>query len=106
MLQETTDREEIIERVAALDIGKAGLVCCIRVPHDFVLLTRWLTGRGGRHARGAEQAFPVLAVLAHGTVAILTFVLVLPAAIAVSRRGRPGGAGAAPGRSAPPRRPP
>ena len=26
------DREEIIERVAALDIGKAELVCCVRVP--------------------------------------------------------------------------
>ena len=32
MLKETTDREEIIERVAALDIGKAELVCCVRVP--------------------------------------------------------------------------
>jgi transposase len=32
MLEETTDREEIIERVAALDIGKAELVCCVRVP--------------------------------------------------------------------------
>lgn len=53
----------------------------------FLLLTRWLTGRGGRHARGAEQEFPALAVLAHGAVAVLTFVLVLLAAIAVSRRG-------------------
>jgi transposase len=34
VLQETTDREEIIERVAALDIGKAELVCCMRVPHE------------------------------------------------------------------------
>lgn len=34
MLQETTDREEIIQRVAALDIGKAELVCCVRVPHE------------------------------------------------------------------------
>jgi len=34
VLQETTDREEIIERVAALDIGKAELVCCVRVPHE------------------------------------------------------------------------
>jgi transposase len=34
MLQETADREEIIERVAALDIGKAGLVCCVRVPQE------------------------------------------------------------------------
>jgi transposase len=32
MLQDTVDREEIIERVAALDVGKAELVCCIRVP--------------------------------------------------------------------------
>jgi hypothetical protein len=24
----------------------------------FVMLTRWLAGRGGRHAGGAEQAFP------------------------------------------------
>jgi hypothetical protein len=27
------DSEEIIERVAALDIGKAELVACMRVPH-------------------------------------------------------------------------
>jgi len=26
--------EEIIERVAALDIGKAELTCCVRVPHE------------------------------------------------------------------------
>jgi transposase len=32
MLQETQEREEIIKRVAALDIGKAGLTCCARVP--------------------------------------------------------------------------
>ena len=32
MLTETQDDEEIIQRVAALDIGKAELVCCVRVP--------------------------------------------------------------------------
>ena len=32
MLEETQDEQEIIERVAALDIGKAELVCCVRVP--------------------------------------------------------------------------
>jgi transposase len=32
LLEETQDREEIIERVAALDIGKAELVACVRVP--------------------------------------------------------------------------
>ena len=34
MLEETADREEIIQRVAALDIGKAEVVCCVRVPHE------------------------------------------------------------------------
>ena len=34
MLEETHDTQELIERVAALDIGKAELVCCIRVPGE------------------------------------------------------------------------
>ena len=34
MLTEAQDDEEIIERVAALDIGKAELVCCARVPDE------------------------------------------------------------------------
>jgi transposase len=45
VLQETADREEIIERVAALDIGKAELVCCVRVPHE---------GRPGRRLQEVE----------------------------------------------------
>ncbi len=32
VLEETQDTEEFIERVAALDIGKKELVCCVRVP--------------------------------------------------------------------------
>jgi transposase len=32
VLEQTNDTEEIIARVAALDIGKAELVCCVRVP--------------------------------------------------------------------------
>jgi transposase len=32
MLHNTEEREEIVERVAALGIGKAELVCCVRVP--------------------------------------------------------------------------
>jgi transposase len=32
VLEEAQDSQEIIERVAALDIGKATLVCCTRVP--------------------------------------------------------------------------
>jgi transposase len=32
VLEETHETEEVIQRVAALDIGKAELVCCVRVP--------------------------------------------------------------------------
>ena len=34
MLAETQDDQEIIARVAALDIGKAELVCCVRIPDE------------------------------------------------------------------------
>jgi transposase len=34
MLTGTQENDEIIERVAALDIGKADLVCCVRVPDE------------------------------------------------------------------------
>jgi transposase len=34
VLAKTQDNEEIIERVAACDIGKAELVCCVRVPDE------------------------------------------------------------------------
>src|ERR687883_183129 len=41
MLQETTDGDGLaVERVAALDIGKAEVVCCVRVPSP--------GGKGGR----------------------------------------------------------
>ena len=43
----------------------------------FAMLTRWLTGRGGRHARGAEQSFPAGVVAMHGAVGLITFALVL-----------------------------
>ena len=32
MFAESNDDEQIIERVAALDVGKAGIVCCVRLP--------------------------------------------------------------------------
>jgi hypothetical protein len=32
MLTRTQDNEKIIERVAALDIAKAEVVCCARIP--------------------------------------------------------------------------
>lgn len=34
MLTGTQENEEIIARVAALDIGKAELMCCVRVPDE------------------------------------------------------------------------
>ncbi|MEV0202906.1 hypothetical protein [Nonomuraea sp. NPDC050691] len=41
----------------------------------FALFTRWLGG--GRHARGAERRFPVLAVALHGLGGVITFALAL-----------------------------
>jgi hypothetical protein len=43
----------------------------------FVMLTRWLEGHGGRHARGAEQHFPARIVATHGVIGLTTFALVL-----------------------------
>ncbi|MBT2211387.1 MULTISPECIES: hypothetical protein [Actinomadura] len=51
----------------------------------FMLFTRWLVGRGGRHARGAEQAFPATAVAVHGAVAAVTVVLVFLTVIVQAR---------------------
>lgn len=34
MLEQTQDSEEIVARVAALDIGKAEVMCCVRVPDE------------------------------------------------------------------------
>jgi transposase len=33
-VEETDEAVELVERVAALDIGKATLTCCIRIPHE------------------------------------------------------------------------
>jgi transposase len=45
VLEEDPQLEEIIARVAALDIGKAELVCCVRVPHE---------GKPGRRLQEVE----------------------------------------------------
>ena len=54
MLEETHDRDQIIQRVAALDVGKAEVTCCVRVPgqgsssrrvqevRTYQTMTRWL----------------------------------------------------------------
>ncbi len=52
-------------------------VLSVSVMLGFVMLTRWLVGRGGRHARGAEQQFPARIVSIHGVVGLTTFALVL-----------------------------
>ncbi len=43
----------------------------------FVMLTRWLEGRAGRHARGSGVRFPVRIVALHAVVGVSTFTLVL-----------------------------
>jgi transposase len=54
VLEETHDSDQIIQRVAALDVGKAELTCCVRVPgqggssrrrqevRTYQTMTRWL----------------------------------------------------------------
>jgi transposase len=54
VLEESQETEEIIQRVAALDVGKAELTCCVRVPgqggsgkrlqevRTYQTMTRWL----------------------------------------------------------------
>ena len=60
VLTTTQDNEKIIERVAALDIGKAELMCCVRVPDEdhpgkrlqevqpYSTMTRFLLGLSDR----------------------------------------------------------
>jgi transposase len=60
MLAQTQDDQEIIARVAALDIGKAELVCCVRAPDEdrpgrrlqevqtYAMMTRQLLGLADR----------------------------------------------------------
>ena len=45
MLEEDPQVDEIIARVAALDIGKAEVVCCVRVPQE---------GKPGRRLQEVE----------------------------------------------------
>jgi hypothetical protein len=64
MLTTTQDNEELIERVAALDIGKAELMCCVRTAHNRPgrCRSRWppsprASPRGGA-ARGPSPGAP------------------------------------------------
>jgi hypothetical protein len=69
---------------AALAWLAFGLLC-LTVPLGVAMFTRWLVGRGGRHARGAEERFPRAAVLLHGLAALATFILALVVAEAARR---------------------
>jgi transposase len=87
-MEQTDDPVELVERVAALDLGKADLVACVRVPHEdrpgrrrqeirkYTTLSRslleladWLPGRQMLGALIAGQRDPkVLAAMARGTM--------------------------------------
>jgi hypothetical protein len=69
-----------------VDAWAAFAVMCGSALLGFALLTRWLTGEGGRHARGGEQRVPPGEVVVHGLGGILTFVLVLITATIASQR--------------------
>jgi hypothetical protein len=73
--------------VAFVETGRRGFawagfgVLSVSAMLGFAMLTRWLVGGGGRHARGVEQHFPGRVVALHGTVGLGTYVLVLITAI-------------------------
>ena len=57
-MEEVDDRELVVERVAALDLGKAGPEACVRVPHQTRLgrRTQELRGYGTTTAQLVEMA--------------------------------------------------
>jgi hypothetical protein len=60
-------------------------VLCGSALLGFALLTRWLTGIGGRHARTEAEHFPAWAVALHGLAGLATFILVLITATIMSQ---------------------
>ncbi|MGJ6970052.1 hypothetical protein ACSDR0_50175, partial [Streptosporangium sp. G11] len=63
-MQESDEPLELVERVAAIDIGKSGLVVCVRVPHDDKPARRRqevLSEKAGGYA-GSEIIRPVSAM--------------------------------------------
>jgi hypothetical protein len=60
-------------------------VLCGSALLGFALLTRWLTGIGGRHARTEAEHFPAWAVALHGLGGLATFILVLITATIMSQ---------------------
>ena len=68
------------------DAWIAFAVMCGSALFGFALVTRWITGEGGRHARGGEQRVPPFEVVLHSVGGIVTFVLVLITATIASQR--------------------
>jgi len=58
VLEEVPRVEEIISRGAALDIGKAEVVCCVRVPHEGKPGRRLANRLVGHPARLLEDPHP------------------------------------------------
>jgi hypothetical protein len=52
-------------------------VLCVTILLGFALLTRWLTGVGGRHAGQQPGHRPARVVVLHGLAALATFVLAM-----------------------------
>lgn len=75
----------LIDRAVAYAWTGFGIFCTSAIL-GAMMFTRWLTGRGGRHAKGAEQRFPGKIILVHGLVDLTTFILVLVAVTRASRR--------------------
>jgi hypothetical protein len=59
-------------------------VLCAAILLGFALLTRWLTGIGGRHAKDEPAQLAAWVVLLHGLSALATFVLVVITATIMS----------------------
>lgn len=68
------------------DAWTAFTVLCGSALLGFALLTRWVSGEGGRHARGGEQGRPPASVVVHGVAGVATFALVLVTATIASQR--------------------
>jgi hypothetical protein len=52
-------------------------VLCVSALLGFILLTRWFTGIGGRHARDTADQPGVVGAVLHGLAGMATFALVL-----------------------------
>ena len=57
-VESTVESTQLVERVCAIDIGKAGLVACVRVPHDTAV------GRRAQEVREYSTTTPALVGLA------------------------------------------